>query len=213
MNQYHEEDLQEKRKRLQDEGLPALQSEALMEIFDFDSLTLDMNRRNFVTKTQRDMITAHLKEEADATWLLLTMAMGVAVVLAIIFAMQGLPTPQLLIAMAAFMIPLAWYGYAHQGGLRKDMQRLRAMRIDGIPNLRTGSRGGEMFLTIGTQSLPISLTQARALSEFRMPMMRIYYAEHSKQILSAEIVYDEKYKHEDLDEAVMEESKRQFDEE
>jgi hypothetical protein len=213
MNQSHDDELQEKRKRLQDEGLPSLQSETLMEIFDFDSLTLDMNRRNFVTKNQRDMITAHLKEEADATWLLLTMTMGVAVVLAIIFAMQGLPTPQLLIAMAAFMIPLAWYGYSHQGGLRKDMERLRAMRIDGIPDLRTGSRGGEMFMNVGSQSLPISLAQARALSEFRLPMMRIYYAEHSKQILSAEIVYDEKYKHEDLDEAVMEESKRQFDEE
>jgi hypothetical protein len=213
MTQYHDDDLQEKRKRLQDDDLPSLQSESLMEIFDFDSLTLDMNRRNFVTKTQRDMITAHLKEEADATWLLLTMAMGVAVVLAIIFAIQGLPTPQLLMALAAFMLPLGWFGYAHQGGLRKDMARLRAMRIDGIPDMRRGVRGGEVFLNIGTQSLPITTAQARALSEFRLPMMRVYYAEHSKHILSAEIVYDEKYKHEDLDEAVMQEAKRQFDEE
>jgi hypothetical protein len=213
MSQYQDDELQEKRKRLQDEGLPALQSESLMEIFDFDSLTLDMNRRNFVTKTQRDMITAQLKEEADSIWLLLTMAMVVAVVLAIVFATQGLPTPYLLAGMAAFMLPLGWYGYAHQGGLRKDMARLRAMRIDGIPDMRMGARGGEMFLTIGNQSLPITRAQARALSEFRLPMLRVYYAEHSKHILSAEIVYDEKYKHEELDEAVMEEAKRQFDEE
>jgi hypothetical protein len=210
MNLYNDDELKEKRKRLEDFSLPPLQAETLMEIFDFDSLTLDMNRRNFVTKSQRDMITAALKGEADSMWLMITIAMSTSVILALIFALQGLPTLYLVIGLAVFILPMLWYAYAHQGGLRKDMERLRALRIDGIPSVQMANRSS---LNIGNQSLPITIAQAKALSEFQLPFMRLYYAEHSKQILSAELVYDEKLKMEDLDENDIIEAKRQYEEE
>jgi hypothetical protein len=212
MNPYNDE-LKEKRKRLEDYSLPPLQNETLMDIFEFDSLTLDMNRRNFVTKSQREQISRSLKGEADSMWLMLTIAMSTSVILALIFALQGLPSLFLVIGLAVFILPMLWYAYAHQGGLRKDMERLRALRIDGIPSIRMGSRGGEMLLDIGNQSLPITMAQARALSEFRLPFMSVYYAEHSKQILSAEVVYDEKLKMEELDDDEIVEAKRQYEEE
>jgi hypothetical protein len=197
----HEEELKEKRKRLENANLPLLHTETLMEIFDFDENALNTNRRNFVTKAQGDIIILQLKGEADSMWLMLTIMIGTGVVLALIFATQGLPTLYLLMGLAVVVLPMLWYAYSRQGGLRKDMQRLRAFSIDGRPALRMGLRGNqEMYLNIGNQSIPITMQQARALGEFSLPMLRVYYAEHSKQLLSAEVLIDEKIKNEDLDE-------------
>lgn len=216
---YEGEKPKNKSKRLSDPSLPVIYNESLMEIFDFNESALLTNQRGFVTEPQKRQIADTLKGEADSMWLMLTIMLGTAVLLAIIFTLQGYPPLPLVIGVGLILAPLLWLAYRRQNKLQQDSNRLRTYNVEGYPSL-TGSYVGDSQaeIVIGEQKLPISYAQAKALSEFNLPLMRIYYASHSKQILSAEVLHDinlDKLKNEDLqeDEDYLLLAERQLDEE
>lgn len=200
-------------------GQPLIHTESLMEIFDFDEHDLGINENGTITENQSEKITDSLKEDADSMWLLLTIFLGVSVVLAMIFSMQGYAPLPLVIGGGLVMGGLLAISYFRQTKFTKDTSKLENSLIVGVPAvIATLSGDKQAILRIGNQNLPISYQQAGALSEFVLPMMRIYYASNSKQILSAEVLDNNevlKLKNENLieDEQVEVYAKRQLDDE
>lgn len=199
---YDDQKSKNKAKRLGDAQLPLLQTEALMDIFDFDASTLRTNAGGFVTGNQKQQITDELKGEADSMWLMLTIFLGTSVVLAMIFSLQGYAPMPLVIGAGIVIGALLFIANRRQSSLRKDNARLRAIRAEGVPRLQTSITGNsQVELIIGKEKLPVTYQQAQALSEFSLAPMRVYYAANSKQVLSAEVLADDeilKLKNEDL---------------
>lgn len=201
---YEPEKPKNKEKRFIDPNLPMIYNESLMEIFGFDQMALETNRRGFVTNQQKQGIASELKEEADSMWLMVTILLGVSVLLAIIFTLQGYPPLPLVIGAGLVIGGILAVAYGRQITLRKDVERLRTYRVEGVPMVSgdyVGDRSAK--IQIADQELPITQRQASALREFALPMMRFYYAANSKQILSAEVLQQadiEKLKVEDMDE-------------
>ncbi|MEO0597633.1 MAG: hypothetical protein AAF126_16105 [Chloroflexota bacterium] len=215
-----EEQLKPKNKlKNGDPSLPLIHTESLMEILDFNRGDLEMNRNGGVTAKQKDKIKEVLKGEADSMWLLTTIFLGVAVLLALIFTMQGYPPVPLAIGAGVVILPMVAIAYFRQGNLRDDVDRLRTYQIEGVPYISPSFKSvREATLNIGEEKFPISIEQAEALNEFSLPPMRVNYAANSKQILSAEVLSDreiDKLKNEDLlsdeDADFMLESERQLD--
>ena len=202
---YDNEKPKNKAKRLGDAHLPLLQTEALMDIFDFDASTLRTNAGGFVTGTQKQQITDELKGEADSMWLMLTIFLGTSVVLAMIFSLQGYAPMPLVIGAGMVIGALLFIANRRQSSLRKDNARLRTQQVEGVPRLQTTVTGDtQVELVIGKEKLPVTYQQAQALSEFSLAPMRVYYAVNSKQVLSAEVLADDevlKLKNKDLIEA------------
>ena len=202
-----------------DPSLPLIHTQSLMEILDFNRGDLEMNRNGGVTAKQKDKIKDVLKEEADSMWLLTTIFLGVAVLLALIFTLQGYPPMALAIGAGVVILPMVAIAYFRQGNLRNDVDRLRTYQIEGVPHISGSYKSArEAVLNIGEEQFPITFEQAKALSEFSLPPMRVNYASNSKQILSAEVLSDreiDKLKNEDLfsdeDADFMLESERQLD--
>ncbi len=208
-----------KDKRFTESGKPLIYTESLMEIFGFDDNALRTNDNGFVTASQKQGINDEIKSEADAMWLLLTIFLGTAVLLAIIFSFQGYAPLPLVIGAGGLIGAMLAIAYFRQSRLQQDSERLRSYRVDGVPQIRATLSGDkQVIMQINDQKLPISYQQAAALSEFELPMMRVYYAQHSKQVLSAEVLVNDnfdKLKNEDLadDEQAAIYAARQLDDE
>ncbi|MEM9953722.1 MAG: hypothetical protein AAF846_19085 [Chloroflexota bacterium] len=208
-----------KDKRFSDGSRPMIYTESLMEIFGFDATALRSNDGGFVTNAQKQNIQEELKSEADSMWLLATIFLGTAVLLALIFTFQGYPVMPLVIGVGGLTAAVFGIGYFRQSRLAKDTDRLRAVSVEGVPIIRNtlSARDRQATLEIGGQKLPITYEEAMALSEFELPVMRIYYAANSKQILSAEVLHSpdvEKLKNDNLlDEDDLVYSGRQLDDE
>lgn len=200
---YDLEKSKNKLKNMGDLNLPRLNNDTVREIFDFDQTALQANRQGMVTRQQKDKILTVLKGEADSMWLLITILLGVSVLLAIIFSMEGLPTLPLVIGSGLITGGAMLTAYLRQNKLRDDTDRLRTFRVEGMPMIRgdyVGDSNAKLY--ISDQQLPITQPQAEALREFALSPMRIYYAANSKQVLSAEVLNDaeiEKLKVEDMD--------------
>ena len=207
-----------KDKRLYN-GQPLIHTDSLMEIFDFDARDLETNENGTITDLQGEKITETLKEDADAMWLMLMIFLGVSAVLAVIFALQGYAPLPLVIGAGLIMGALLAISYFRQTKFTTDTQKLESFHVMGVPQVIPSlSSDKQAILHIGNQKLPISYEQAASLLEFVLPMMRIYYASHSKQILSAEVLDNDevlKLKNENLieDEQVEVYAERQFGDE
>ncbi|MGJ3240651.1 MAG: hypothetical protein ACFE0Q_18225 [Anaerolineae bacterium] len=191
-----------KDKRLNDGDKPLLYTESLMEIFDFDRDAVLSNAQGFVTRHQKERIADTLREEADSMWLMVTIFLGTAVVLAMIFSLQGYAPLPLVIGVGLVIGTLLLIAYNRQSVLKADTNRLRTLRVEGEPEIRATLSGDKQAeLVIAEKKLPISYQQAAALNEFVLPALRVYYAANSNQILSAEVLPDvggRKLKNEDL---------------
>lgn len=192
------------KKKLEDGFKPMLYTETLQEIFNFGELDLGTNRNGMATADQRQLLLDDLKDDADGMWLLVTSLLGVSVMLGFIMALNGIPTMALLIGAGVILGPLLLYAYLRQTKTRKDVDDLRVRSTYGQPTIqyRRFSDGGRYVLTVGDVSLPITMQQAHALSEYHVGPLRVHYTENSKLILSAETDYSidmEKLKNEDLD--------------
>lgn len=199
---YNNEKPKNKSKRLTDGQLPLLNTPALMEIFNFDDISLRTNEGGFVTNTQKQKIVDELRGEADSMWLMTTIFLGTSLVLAMIFSLQGYAPLPLVIGAGIVIGLLLLVAYRRQAGLRADTARLRTYRVEGIPKLAFSMTGdSQTQLIIGKETLPITYQQAQALGEFSALPIRVYYAANSKQVLSAEVLADNealKLKNEDL---------------
>jgi archaeosine-15-forming tRNA-guanine transglycosylase len=167
-----------------------LHNETLMEIFNFSAATLNMNRNGMASNLQKDDLKGDLKNDADAMWLMLMIMLGAALVVGIIMALRGIPMEYLAIGAGIAILPILWIGYRQQIGKRKDVDKLRIKTVTGQAQIIWTPRGTSMIpmLRVDNVLLEISLYEAQALEQFDIPQLRVYYAEHSKQLLSAEII-------------------------
>jgi len=172
-------------------GRPMLQTEALMDIFDFNELDLNTNRNQMSTGAQKQKLEADLKDDADGMWLMVTVLLGVTLLLAFIMISEGLALLPLVIGAGIILGPLLLYAYRRQTSTRQDSLTLKVRSTQGIPAVRyrAFSDGGRYRLQVGDVSFPLTMQQAHAFGEYEPAPLRVYYTEHSKTILSAETVY------------------------
>jgi hypothetical protein len=173
-------------------GKPALYTESLMEIFDFSESTLNTNRGNFATNQQRQFLQADLKNDADAMWLLLTILLGTSIVVGLIMRMQGIPMEYLVMGAGVLIVPMLWLGYRQQMGARKDLDNFHVRSVQGKAEVYWVGRGTYLRarLRVHDQWFEIGIQQAHALEEYDLSQMRVYYAENSRTLLSAEVLPD-----------------------
>ncbi len=185
-------------------NLPPLSTAALMEIFDFNEQDLMANRNGFATRAQRSLLGEELKNDADAMWLMVTILLIPAAVVALIMVMQGIPLLYLVIGAGILLGTMLAYAYRRQTGTRQDTENLRVRSAQGEISIQpAGLRIGEAAVRVGDERFVVPAVQARALAEYMPGVVRVYYGEHSRQILSAEALREvrgDKLKVEDLQE-------------
>lgn len=174
------------------DDLPPLYNSTLMEAFGFSEDDLEANRRGFVIRSQRAGVETEMKAEADGMWLIMTVLLGVTLLLAVIFNMNGLPMMPLLIGAAIMLLPFLWFSSRRQTRLRADAEKPKLARVQGQPRLRMRGRledaGDDFRLEIDDRSFPLSREGFRLISQFDLPPMRVYYLPNSNQLLSAEVL-------------------------
>jgi len=185
-------------------NMPPLSTAALMEIFDFNEQDLMSNRNHFATKAQRKVLSEELQNDADSMWQMLTILLIPTAVVAVIMVAQGLPMLYLVIGAGIMLGGMLAYAYRRQIGTRKDADNLRVRSAQGEIHISpAGLRVGEAAVHVGSEVFHVPGAQAKALTEYRSGMVRVYYAENSRQILSAEALQEvraDKLKVEDLQE-------------
>lgn len=168
---------------------PLLYTDTLKEIFGFSETDLNTNRNNMVTRAQRSDIGLALQDESDAMWLVMTIMLVGAVAAGVAALSSGVPTIYLVIGAGIILGGLLGVSYTRQMRLRHDAEQLRVRSVQGVPGLRAGRFEENAKLLIGDQQLPLTIEQVSALAEYALPTLRVYYAEHSKAILSAEVIH------------------------
>lgn len=182
-------------------NMPPLSTAALMEIFDFNEQDLMANRNGFATNAQRSRLGEELREDADSMWLMLTILLIPAAVVALIMVMEGLPLMSLVIGAGILIGAMLAFAYRRQTGMREDAEKLKVRSVEGDMMVLPGI--GEARVIIGDQRFRVSLPQAKALSEYFPGVVRVYHSANGRQILSAEALREvnvDKLKVEDLQE-------------
>lgn len=211
----------EKNKDLESQlNKPSIHTETLMHIFDFNEMAINTNRQGYPTQKQRQNVQNELKEAADGMWLLLTIFLGAAVVVGLILTLQGISMLPLVIGAGLLFGTFLLFSYRRQTDTRLDAETMKVRQIEGRAVLHWDARNPRPRLQVDNMTFTLTPEQAAALSEYALSPMRIYFAQNSKQILSAEIIdyWDEKpkvdrlkAKNDDPDDDVLLESFRDYD--
>ena len=170
-------------------GKPILYTSTLMEIFNFTESALNMNRNGFAANFQKDVVQEDVRDDVDSVYLMLMILLGTSVVLALIMRSQGIPMQYLAITLGILLTPLLLMAYRRQANARQDLEDFKVRVIEGKPQIVLSYRGADVQaqLQIRDQRFDISPYAAQALQEFDMPRLRLYYAENSHIVLSAEV--------------------------
>lgn len=201
--------------------LPSLSTETLMEIFDFNDTDLHSNRAGFVTNAQRGDLRENLEGEHDALRLMLTIMLSVSILIGLILLSQGLPMLPLVIGAGLILGGLVFTGYLRQTDLKQDQKSTKVRHTQGFAQLTFNNSGTRHFSRLIVNGVPFELTlaQARALSEYELHGLRVYYMQNSKRLLSAEalrLTESDKLKNSDLiiddDQQLIEQAKRRYEE-
>lgn len=190
MTQYPQEKPKNKTKNSLSNGNQTLNTEALMEIFDFSDSMLNMNRNGSVSGLQKEYLKSDLKENADAMWLMLMIMLGTSIVVGLIMATRGIPMQYLAIGAGIIILPILLMGYRQQIGARKDLDILNVQTVEGQARVQWASRGTHVvpLLRVDNTTFEIGHYEAKTLEQFDLPYLRVYYAENSKHLLSAEVI-------------------------
>jgi hypothetical protein len=179
------------------QSLPPLQNDMLPTLFGFTRNDFDANLDGQLSEKQRDKLAKELKGEADSMWLLLSIFLGVAMLLALIFTLQGMDMGPLLLGAGAIVAPFMFIAYRRQRAITGDTQDDRVQAVEGVWDL-AGDYGKEDFrLVVGKERLKIGQRTFDFLRNRAPGYLRAYYAEKSKLLLSAEVLpmpYDEEEK-------------------
>lgn len=179
-----------------------------MRIMGFDEDTVRANEQGFVTQAQRNILKRELKDESDAMWLMFTVFMGVAVLLALIVQAQGIPMMNLVVAGGLFFGGFLFLTYRRQSNITGDTKIRKPEQARGAMQLEFGGLGEDRryWLRVGEERFRLSMQVFRELGEHShngyLGVGRIFYAPQSRMILGGEL-YDhddyEKRKNDDPD--------------
>jgi hypothetical protein len=171
------------------EKLP-LHTETLMEIFNFSQVTLNLNRSGSTSNIQKEYLKNSVKNDADAMWLMLMIMLGTAIVVGLIMLSRGIPMEYLALGAGIVILPILYMGYRQQIGARKDLDTLKVKSVEGQAQVLWAARGTHIIpmLRVNNEAFEIGHDEAKALEQFDVSHLRVYYAEHSKQLLSAEVI-------------------------
>ena len=168
--------------------MPTHELPTLESALDFDANDLAANREGSMTQRQRDW---QLRKGMRTIWwvLLLVLVVDAYFVFRIVGALNRIGSSQSpevwlfgILADAAIVVLSIVFVVNMRKKLRADLQQGEVKVVRGTIKLRRFPYG----FSIG--GLPFSLRDNRALSVFRDgEHYRIYYAPHSKTVLSAEV--------------------------
>jgi hypothetical protein len=168
-------------------NLPTATTRDLQEIFGVTDAELNANRMGRFSDAQRAMLQDNLKEETDGMWLMLTIMLGTAALIALIVFPAGEMTLPMILAIGGVIGAFMAFSYRRQTKAREMQDSQRVKQIAGVPELRLARwRTGEGSLIIGDRRFSISSEQLIKLSRFKLPYMKIYYTQNGERVLSAE---------------------------
>ena len=183
-----DESAKHKKNELEGTYRPLIHNESLMEIFDFSQTALNSNRGGFVLAAQREKLQDDLKNDADAMWLLMMIMLVAAVVVGVIMTVQGAPMIYLVIGAGILMLPMLYFSYTRQTNTRLDLEKTRVRSIQGAAQVIWSGGAARMRaqLRVHDKTFNLTLFQGKALEEYDLSYLRVYYAEHSQIVLAAE---------------------------
>lgn len=169
--------------------LPQITTRDLQEIFGFTDAELNANRMGRFSNEQRAMLEGNLKEEVDGMWLMLTIMLGTAALIALIVFPAGEMTLPMILAIGGVIGAFMAFSYRRQAKAREMSESQRVKQIAGVPQLNIARwRTGEGSLIIGERRFTITSDQLIRLSRFQLPYMKVYYTQNGERVISAEVL-------------------------
>ncbi len=171
-----------------------LYTDALMKILGFNRNSLEANREGYLTGDQRSSLKDDLDDDVAALNLLMTISFGVVLLLAMIMLLNGMALIPLVIGSLLFLAPLMAFAFFRQSNKREDAQQARISSTEGASQVYMTLPGatGHAFLQVNGKRFPISYDQANELSQYNLPLLRVYHTDNGNHILSVEVVQDDR---------------------
>lgn len=173
--------------------LDELSQETLVDLLNITESTVRLNRAGKLTSDQQTFVRTHMKSDDDSTWLLTTVFMGTALLLALIFILQGLPTMPFLLGGGIFAGSFALYTYMRRQNRERDLS-VRVGRVTGDLRLVRSNSLNQWALVIGDKFFAISQTLAEKFDGYQPPYVAAYYTIGTNTLLSMEVLSTEKRK-------------------
>lgn len=169
--------------------LPPATTRDLQAIFGFTDAELNANRMGRFSNEQRAMLADNLKEEVDGMWLMLTIMLGTAALIALIVFPAGDMTFPMILAIGGVIGAFIIFSQRRQAKAREMQDSQRVKQIVGTPQLNIARwRTGEGSLIIGDRRFTITSDQLIRLSRFHLPYMKVYYTQNGERVISAEVL-------------------------
>lgn len=162
----------------------------LQDIFQFTGVELNANRMGRFSPVQQERLANEVKAEIDGMWLMLTILLGTAVLIAVIVSPAGDRTVPLVLSIGGVLAAFMFYSYRRQGKARDMADSQRVKQLAGTPALQMGglrSNGGGT-LVVGDRTLRIPTDQLMQLSQYNLPYMKLFYTQNGEQVISAEVL-------------------------
>lgn len=176
-----------------DESLAPLEDmsqETLISVLNISENAIRLNRAGKLTRDQEMFVKQHMKHDDDATWLMVTVFLGVMVVLAMIFAMQGLNMASLLLGGFMFFGAFGLYATNRRFARSRDLD-LRVGKTTGTLRLIRSDSLRQWGLVIGDKFFAISEALAEKFDGYRQPFVAAYYTLGTNTLLSMEVVAEQ----------------------
>lgn len=175
----------------------SLTQPTLLEVLSIDETAVRLNRAGKLTTDQVNFVRGQMKQDDDGTWLLSTVFIGTALLLSLIFLMQGLNMAYLLLGGVVFLGSFALYVTRKRLGRTRDLDT-RVSKVKGELRIHSLERLGQWAMVIGHKLFPISEALARKFDGYDMPTVAAYYTEGTNTLLSMEVIGYEKRKNDVL---------------
>jgi hypothetical protein len=175
---------------------PMLYSGRLAEILGFTGGDLTQNKFGRFSDFQLKAMTAYLKEERDAMWLILSILLGAGLLVAVILLPAGQYVPHIVFTLGTIVLSAYFYSQARQGKMQNDISTNRVLSTRGVPELlmpgwwRRSTSSNPYLMKIGDKELNLTAKQFFTLYGYELPFMTVYYAGNSMKVIAGQI-YDE----------------------
>jgi hypothetical protein len=174
-----------------------LTQQTLLELLNMHETAIRLNRAGKLTTHQTEFVHGQMKQDDDGTWLLSTIFIGTALVLSLIFLIQGLNMAYLLLGGFVFLGSFALYVTRKRGKRSRDLET-RVGKTKGELKIIASEALSQYAMVIGDKMFPISKALAEKFEGYEMPVVAAYYTIGTDTLLSMEVLMHEKRKNDEL---------------